>query len=91
MIQSIRQWDVPVVNLISIPGSIGLVLIFQNIVIAVMNDVCEDAKKNSRIAAHRCRAKLIAEYETSEKLFSSKRGNNPRYIYYVPNPGIVYT
>ncbi|RHZ79989.1 hypothetical protein Glove_139g291 [Diversispora epigaea] len=83
------QWDNFAVNLISILGSIILVLIFQNMLIAFMNGAFDEANKKSRTAAHRYRAERIAECEALEKPFSKKV--NPRYIYYIPDPDMIDT
>ncbi|RHZ80155.1 hypothetical protein Glove_139g119 [Diversispora epigaea] len=82
------QWDNYAVDVVSILGSIVLVLIFQNMLIAFMNGAFDEANKKSRTAAHRYRAELIAEYEVLEKPFGSRRGN-PRFIYYIPDPDMI--
>ncbi|RHZ53546.1 hypothetical protein Glove_441g67 [Diversispora epigaea] len=82
------QWDNYAVDVMSILGSLILVLIFQNMVISFMNNAFEYANEKSFSATHRYRAKLIVEYECLEKPFDSKRGN-PRYIYYIPNPDVI--
>ncbi|RHZ70487.1 hypothetical protein Glove_271g80 [Diversispora epigaea] len=84
------QWNNYAVNVISILGSITLVLIFQNMLIAFMNGTFNEANKAGRTVAHRYRAELIAEYEALEKPFDSKKGN-PRYIYYIPDPDVIDT
>ncbi|RHZ82302.1 hypothetical protein Glove_109g194 [Diversispora epigaea] len=76
--------------IINILRSIILVLFFQNMLIAFMNGAFDKANKESRIAAHRYRAELVAEYEALEKPLDSKRGN-PQYIYYIPNPDVIDT
>ncbi|RHZ80184.1 hypothetical protein Glove_139g260 [Diversispora epigaea] len=81
------QWDNYAVNVISILGSIILVLIFQNMLIAFMNGAFDKANKESRIAAHKYRAEFIAKYEALDKPFYNK--NNPRYIYYIPDPDMI--
>ncbi|RHZ80018.1 hypothetical protein Glove_139g242 [Diversispora epigaea] len=78
------------VDIISILGSVILVLIFQNLLIAFMNGAFDNASEESRTAAHKYRAELVAEYEVLEKPFDSKRGN-PRYIYYIPDPDVIDT
>ncbi|CAG8456665.1 7995_t:CDS:10 [Diversispora eburnea] len=82
------QWDSYAVSVISILGSMTLVLIFQNMLIAFMNDTFDKANKHSRTAAHKYRAELVADYESLEKPFGSIRGN-PRYIYYIPDPDVI--
>ncbi|RHZ50229.1 hypothetical protein Glove_503g23 [Diversispora epigaea] len=84
------QWDIYAVDVMSILGSIILVLIFQNMLIAFMNGAFDKANKEGRTAAHRYRAELIAEYEALEKPRDSKRGN-PRYIYYISDPDMIDT
>ncbi|RHZ78104.1 hypothetical protein Glove_168g140 [Diversispora epigaea] len=80
------QWDNYAVDVISILGSIILVLIFQNMLIAFMNGAFDQANKESRTAAHRYRTERI---ESLEKPFSKK--GNPRYIYYIPDPAMIDT
>ncbi|CAG8807022.1 11981_t:CDS:2, partial [Dentiscutata erythropus] len=41
-------------------------------------------------AVHRYRAEPVAEYEALEKYFGSRR-DNPRYIYYIPEPDMIET
>ncbi|RHZ79985.1 hypothetical protein Glove_139g299 [Diversispora epigaea] len=83
------QWDYLPVDAMSILGSIILVLIFQNMLIAFMNGAFDKANKEGRTAAHRYRIERIAEYEALEKPFSRK--SNPRYIYYIPDPDMIDT
>ncbi|RHZ80134.1 hypothetical protein Glove_139g125 [Diversispora epigaea] len=83
------QWDSFTVNAMSVLGSIILVLIFQNMLIAFMNDVFDKANNRSRIAVYRYHAELVAEYEALEKPFNKK--DNPRYIYYIPDPDMIDT
>ncbi|RHZ83306.1 hypothetical protein Glove_97g62 [Diversispora epigaea] len=80
------QLDNYVENLMSILGSIILVLIFQNLLIAFMNGTFDEANKESRTAAYRYRTERI---EALEKPFSKK--DNPRYIYYIPDPDMIDT
>ncbi|RHZ86145.1 hypothetical protein Glove_54g118 [Diversispora epigaea] len=84
------QWNNYGIDVISILGSIILVLIFQNMLIAFMNDAFDKANKEGHIVAYKHHAQLIAEYDALEKPFGSKRGN-PRYIYYIPNPDMINT
>ncbi|RHZ83304.1 hypothetical protein Glove_97g60 [Diversispora epigaea] len=83
------QWKSYAVDLISILGCIILPFIFQNMLIAFMNNAFDQANKESWIAAHRYRSERIVEYEALEKPFSKK--SNPRYIYYIPNPDMIDT
>ncbi|RHZ78060.1 hypothetical protein Glove_168g167 [Diversispora epigaea] len=87
--EQLNQWNSYAVDVISILGSIILVLIFQNMLIAFMNDAFDKANKKSLIAVYRRRAKIIAEYEVSVKPFGSRRG--PQYIYYIPDPDMIDT
>ncbi|RHZ78008.1 hypothetical protein Glove_168g146 [Diversispora epigaea] len=80
------QWDNYAIDVISILGSIILVLIFQNMLIAFMNGAFDQANKESHTAAHRYRTKFI---EALEKPDSEK--DNPRYIYYIPDPAMIDT
>ncbi|RHZ88960.1 hypothetical protein Glove_19g308 [Diversispora epigaea] len=86
----LSQWDSYTVDVMSILGSIILVLIFQNLLIAFMNAAFDKANKAGHAIAYKHHAELIAEYEALEKPFGSKRGN-PRYIYYIPDPDIIDT
>ncbi|CAG8589922.1 10440_t:CDS:2, partial [Diversispora eburnea] len=88
-IGSIRQWNYPALDVLSILGSITIVLIFQNMLIAFINGGFGKANEACRTVAYKHRAKLVAEYEALENLFGNKRG--PRYIYYIPNPDIIDT
>ncbi|GBC07558.1 hypothetical protein RclHR1_07530007 [Rhizophagus clarus] len=72
------DWSVDVFTLI---GSILLVIILQNMLIAIMTSAFDDAKEVSRHAVLKFRAEMIADYETTEKLFGNKEGN-PRYVYF---------
>ncbi|RHZ79973.1 hypothetical protein Glove_139g215 [Diversispora epigaea] len=83
------QWDYPAVDVLSILGSIILVLIFQNMLIAFMNGAFDKANEAGFTAAYRYRAELTAEYEALEKPFGSKR--SPQYIYYIPDPNMIDT
>ncbi|RHZ77515.1 hypothetical protein Glove_177g116 [Diversispora epigaea] len=85
-----KNWPKHFSNVITILRSIILVLFFQNMLIAFMNGAFDKANKESRIAAHRYRAELVAEYEALEKPLESKRGN-PQYIYYIPDPDVIDT
>ncbi|CAG8540480.1 7195_t:CDS:10, partial [Diversispora eburnea] len=84
------QWDSYAVCAMSILGSIILVLIFQNMLIAFMNGEFERAHKEGRTAAYKHRAEIVADYESLEKIFFSKRGN-PRDIYYITDPDMIDT
>ncbi|RHZ78106.1 hypothetical protein Glove_168g142 [Diversispora epigaea] len=82
----LNQWDNYAIDVISILGSIILVLIFQNMLIAFMNGAFDQANKESHTAAHRYRTKFIKALENPD----SKKGN-PRYIYYIPDPAMIDT
>ncbi|RHZ44937.1 hypothetical protein Glove_707g30 [Diversispora epigaea] len=86
----LNQWDSFYVIAMSILGSIALVLIFQNMLIAFMNGAFDEAYKADHTEAYRYRVDLIAECEALEKFFDNKR-DNPRYIYYIPNPNVIDT
>ncbi|RHZ79971.1 hypothetical protein Glove_139g216 [Diversispora epigaea] len=83
------QWDYPAVDVLSILGSLILVLIFQNMLIAFMNGAFDKANKAGRTAAYKYRADLTAEYEALENPFTKKE--NPKYIYYIPDPDVINT
>ncbi|GBB88830.1 hypothetical protein RclHR1_15440001 [Rhizophagus clarus] len=74
----LNDWSVDFFTLI---GSILLVIILQNMLIAIMASAFDDAKEVSRHAVLKFRAEMIADYETTEKLFGNKE-ENPRYIYF---------
>ncbi|CAG8746102.1 19470_t:CDS:2, partial [Rhizophagus irregularis] len=78
----LEQWDFWPVDVYSIIGSILLVTILQNMLIAIMTGAYENAQEIGRHAVLEYRAELIEDYETVEKPLGSKRGN-PRYIYYI--------
>ncbi|CAI2174956.1 10646_t:CDS:2, partial [Funneliformis geosporum] len=78
----LEEWDFWPIHVISIGASILMVIIMQNLLIAFMTGVYENAKNNVKLAVIGYRADLIADYETLEKPFGSYRGNR-RYIYYV--------
>ncbi|GBC38196.1 uncharacterized protein OCT59_005945 [Rhizophagus irregularis] len=78
----LEQWEFWPVDVYSIIGSILLVTILQNMLIAIMTGAYEDAKEIGRHAVLEYRAELIEDYETVEKPLGNKRGN-PRYIYYI--------
>ncbi|GBC40667.1 uncharacterized protein OCT59_029180 [Rhizophagus irregularis] len=78
----LEQWDFWPVDVYSIIGSILLVTILQNMLIAIMTGAYEEAKEIGRHAVLEYRAELIEDYETIEKPLGNKRGN-PRYIYYI--------
>ncbi|CAG8483281.1 8759_t:CDS:10 [Diversispora eburnea] len=82
------QWDSYSIIIMSMLGSIILVLIFQNMLIAFMNGAFESSNIAGRAAVHKYRAELIAEYDILEKPFGNRKGN-PRYIYYIPNPDLI--
>ncbi|RHZ85969.1 hypothetical protein Glove_57g94 [Diversispora epigaea] len=82
------QWNSYPVDVMSLLGSIILVLIFQNMLIAFMNAAFDKANKAGHAVAYTYRAELVAEYEALEKPFDSKRGS-PRYIYYIPDPDVI--
>ncbi|RHZ80208.1 hypothetical protein Glove_139g191 [Diversispora epigaea] len=83
----LNQWDNYAVDVMSLLGSIILVLIFQNMLIAFMNAAFDKANKAGQAVAYTYRAELVAEYEALEKPFNSNsKSDNPRYIYYTPNP-----
>ncbi|RIA85733.1 hypothetical protein C1645_741357 [Glomus cerebriforme] len=70
-------------------ASILLITVMQNMLIAFMTSVFDDARASGRQAVLKFRAELICDYETLEKAVTSRKdernGNkeNPRYLYYV--------
>ncbi|CAH1766525.1 2254_t:CDS:2, partial [Entrophospora sp. SA101] len=69
-------------NVLSIGASVLLVIILQNMLIAFMTGVFDDARHEGRHAVLRYRADLISDYETLEKPFGDRKGN-PRHIFYI--------
>ncbi|CAG8582551.1 3148_t:CDS:10 [Diversispora eburnea] len=86
----LSQWDNYVVNALSVLGSIILVLIFQNLLIAFMNGEFDKASEAGRTVAYKHRADLVADYEVLQRPFSDE-SSDPRYIYYIPDPGMIHT
>ncbi|RGB23517.1 hypothetical protein C1646_774371 [Rhizophagus diaphanus] len=82
------QWNIWEVDVISIIGSILLVTILQNMLIAIMTSAFDDAKEIGRHAVLKFRAEKIADYETIEKLSGNEDGN-PRYIYFTANSNYI--
>ncbi|CAG8684544.1 1433_t:CDS:2 [Cetraspora pellucida] len=80
----LSNWNSTAVDVMSILGSLILVLIFQNLLISFMNGTFTQADMAGQNAARRYRAEMICDYETLEKPLGSKRGN-PRYIYFIAN------
>ncbi|RHZ79993.1 hypothetical protein Glove_139g319 [Diversispora epigaea] len=78
------RWNSYSADVMSILGSIILVLIFQNMLIAFMNGAFDKEYKKSRTAARRYRTERIEALEKP----SSEKGN-PRYIYYIPDPDMI--
>ncbi|RHZ78120.1 hypothetical protein Glove_167g89 [Diversispora epigaea] len=76
------QWTFWPIDLLAFVSSVLLITVMQNMLIAFMTGVFDDAKDDGRHAVLLYRAELIAEYETLEKLFGDKKGN-PRHIYYI--------
>ncbi|CAI2185028.1 18582_t:CDS:2, partial [Funneliformis geosporum] len=77
-----KEWNFWPIHVISTGASILTVIIMQNLLIAFMTGVYENAKYNVIFSVLGYRADLIADYEMLNKPFGSYRGN-PRYIYYV--------
>ncbi|RHZ88355.1 hypothetical protein Glove_23g170 [Diversispora epigaea] len=76
------------INAMSILGSLILVLIFQNMLIAFMSGAFEKASEEGLTAVHRYRVEPVAEYESLKKYFGR---DNSRYIYYIPDPDMIDT
>ncbi|CAG8457718.1 5946_t:CDS:2, partial [Dentiscutata heterogama] len=84
----LSNWDSTAIDIMSILGSLILVLIFQNLLISFMNGAFTEADMTGKNAARKYRAEMICDYETLEKPLDSKRGN-PRYIYYIANSDFI--
>ncbi|CAI2171670.1 19816_t:CDS:10 [Funneliformis geosporum] len=80
----LEQWDFWPVGLLSFIASVLLVIVMQNMLIAFMSGVFDEAKSDGRLAVLKYRAELIADYETLEKPFGDSKGN-PRHIFYISN------
>ncbi|CAG8455263.1 11419_t:CDS:2 [Acaulospora morrowiae] len=83
----LELWDNYAVDVMSILGSLILVLIFQNMLIAFMNGAFDKAKEDGYNAVHVFRADLISDYETMERPLGRKKDS--RYIYFIPNPDFI--
>ncbi|CAG8482811.1 1274_t:CDS:2 [Acaulospora colombiana] len=78
----LEQWDYLPIDILSLTASLLLVTVMQNMLIAFMAGVFDDANSSGKDAVLQYRAELISDYETLEKPFGMDRGN-PRWIYYV--------
>nr|CAG8509721.1 8984_t:CDS:2 [Entrophospora candida] len=83
----IDHWDFLPVTMITLFASFFLVIVMQNIMIAIMSDVVSDAKYNGKKAFLKLRAELIAEVETFFISSSQQRNQDwfPKNIYYQIN------
>ncbi|GES77852.1 hypothetical protein GLOIN_2v1870320 [Rhizophagus clarus] len=84
----LEQWTFWPVDIYSIIGSIFLVTILQNMLIAMMTGAYDDATKVGKYAVLKYRAELIADYETIDNPFGKKK-ENPRYIYFFGNSDYI--
>ncbi|PKC63594.1 hypothetical protein RhiirA1_396710 [Rhizophagus irregularis] len=73
-------WAVEVFTFI---GSILLITILQNMLIAFMGGVYEEAATKGRQALLRFRANQIANYEALHHYYFSSHDYDPKYIYYI--------
>ncbi|CAB4414228.1 unnamed protein product [Rhizophagus irregularis] len=80
----LQQWNFWPVSVLSLIASVILVIIMQNMLIAFMSGVFDEAKSEGRLAVLKYRSDLIAEYEILEKPFGDTKGN-PRHIFYLGN------
>ncbi|RIA97100.1 hypothetical protein C1645_871584 [Glomus cerebriforme] len=83
----INQWNFWPVDGLSIFGSLFLVIIMQNILIALMSDVVDEAKEIGKRAFLKLRAELIAEVEVFFLTKNQLQDKDlfPRHIYYIIN------
>ncbi|GES81134.1 hypothetical protein GLOIN_2v1867698 [Rhizophagus clarus] len=85
----VDQWNFLPVEILCFVASILLITVMQNMLIAFMTSVFDDARASGRQAVLKFRAELICDYETLEKAVSSRKNErngykeNPRYLYYV--------
>ncbi|CAB4425400.1 unnamed protein product [Rhizophagus irregularis] len=84
----LEQWNFWPVDVYSIIGSILLVTILQNMLIAMMTGAYDDAKAVGKYAVLKYRAELIADYETIDTPFGGEK-ENPRYIYFFGNSDYI--
>ncbi|CAG8665194.1 15529_t:CDS:2 [Rhizophagus irregularis] len=84
----LEQWNFWPVDVYSIIGSILLVTILQNMLIAMMTGAYDDAKAVGKYAVLKYRAELIADYETIDTPFGREK-ENPRYIYFFGNSDYI--
>ncbi|CAJ0745252.1 2861_t:CDS:10 [Entrophospora sp. SA101] len=78
----VDQWDFWPVELLSILASILLVTIMQNLLIAFMAGIFEEASRSVKQKTLKIQADLLADHEILEKPYGNSKGN-PRFIYYV--------
>ncbi|CAG8711806.1 24992_t:CDS:10, partial [Dentiscutata erythropus] len=76
------QWDFIPLDILAIIASIFLVIIMQNLLIALMTNAFEEAQSSGEDAVLRHRADLIADFETLQKPLGMTR-KDKRYIYYI--------
>ncbi|RIA85727.1 hypothetical protein C1645_830367 [Glomus cerebriforme] len=78
------QWNFLPVEILCFVASILLVTIMQNMLIAFMTSVFDDASASGRQAVLKFRADLICGYETLVKIVINRENENenPRKIYY---------
>ncbi|CAI2168586.1 18802_t:CDS:2 [Funneliformis geosporum] len=76
-------WDFWAVDFMSVLASLVLVTVLQNMLIAFMGGVYEEAAKKGRDALLRYRADLISDYEALEDIRFWPPETDPTYIFYV--------
>ncbi|CAJ0750965.1 18764_t:CDS:2 [Entrophospora sp. SA101] len=81
----IDHWDFLPVTIITLFASFFLVIVMQNIMIAIMSDVVSDAKYNGKKAFLKLRAELIAEVETFFISSSQQRNQDCENCRHVQN------
>ncbi|GBC02112.1 hypothetical protein RclHR1_04460002 [Rhizophagus clarus] len=77
------QWSYWAVEILSVLGSVFIVTILQNMLIAFMGGVYEEAAEKGRDALLRYRATLISDYEALEDIRFWSPEPDPQFIFYV--------
>ncbi|RIA85730.1 hypothetical protein C1645_808118 [Glomus cerebriforme] len=81
----VDQWNFLPIEILCFVASILLITVMQNMLVAFMTSVFDDASTSGRQAVLKFRADLICDYETLIKVIVSRNNDieNPRKLYYV--------
>ncbi|CAG8467528.1 19860_t:CDS:10 [Rhizophagus irregularis] len=77
------DWNYWAIEVLSLLGSVFIVTILQNMLIAFMGGVYEEAAEKGRDALLRYRATLISDYEALEDIRFWPPEPDPQFIFYV--------